>query len=167
MKKFFITIVITAQLLFIFFLVYQFETIDKHGQELILNAEIHQESSLDEIELKYEINSIALHDWYQTETPKYNEVIYVTLSQEEGHIYKVKNVTEKKPKKIAATDIILKAKYQYKNDKGLDELYYGFERLELNLLDKSFNQGDEVEVTLLVGKYGQFKLDHIEKINPS
>jgi len=168
MKKIIGYMLLAVQIIFLVIIVSQFEHIDRTADEInivttvdyLYIGEFEQDSDL---YVDYEINKINNEKWKIKEDLNYNRPVYVTLAANDAGIHEVKTVTEKKPKQREANEVVVKANYNYVDDKGNYYVNYGFERLKNVNQYGSFRDGDDLLVTVLLGKWGQQKVVNIEK----
>lgn len=171
MKSVIFSSFVVLQALFIAVLVVLFERVDETGTEITV-VTVGEETydykvfgPQDVLYKRYNITEVPEDKWEIDEELKYNETVYVTLTKNEADIHEIKRVTKKEPKTVEKGDVVVLARYDYENEKGLHELRYGFELLEHVDRFGEFYDTDKLEVTILLGKLNQKKIKKIEKID--
>lgn len=156
------------QIAFITVLVYQFENMEKYADEITVATKVEYiyyddfEQSSD-LYVDYNINKVVQDVWKIEEPLNYNRPVYVTLGKNKQGIHEVKSVMGKRPKQKNPNEVILKANYSNNDDKGEHYVYYGFESIQHAERFGRFKEGDQLLVTVLLGRLGQQKVVHIEK----
>lgn len=168
MKRIFNYTLLIVQIVFIAIIVYQFENIDKYGEKIILETKVEYIYDSDliqnsDIYVDYLINKINEEQWEIDEEINFNRPVYVTLMKNEYNIHEVRMVTKKKPKNRDLNDVIIKANYNYEDSTGYNYVSYGFEYLEDTGSFGNLKEGDDLIVTVLLGKWGQQKITEIER----
>jgi len=169
MKQIIFYILLTIQLLFLGILIYQFEQIERVGKEIVvvtkddgLDFNMYIDNSNDyPIRVTYNINEIDEEYLPSGKHFTYNDPLFVTLTQDEQLIVSVKHVSLKKPTNMETNDIVVKANYMYETEYGSHYIEYGFEWLERLSNYEQFSGGSKLQVTVLLGKWGQ---QHIKDV---
>lgn len=159
--------ILVLQILIIIVLVYQFEGIDQHGRTIKLATKIDflYENDFGDhtnVYVEYDINKITDEQWKISAEVDYKERLYVTLVENQDDVFVVKEVAKAKPNQKKEDEVIVQASFNYKDEvSDFYYLTYGFEYLEA--IDKfgRFNEGDELVVTISLGKLGQQKITNI------
>lgn len=163
-------ILVFLQIVFISVLVYHFENINKFGKEITILTKIDYTyfsgySHLTDLYVTYDINEIPKQLWEKDEELDYNRPVYVVLTKNEHEIDEVNRVTLQKPKDVSPEKTVIKANYDYRDNRGYHHVRYGFEWLENANQFGDFREGDRLQVTVLLGKWGQQKVVNIVKMD--
>lgn len=171
MRKIAFFLLVILQIIIIGVLVMLFEQIDVTGEEITV-VSIEEEDyyyhglndPVQHIYKRYNISQVPKDKWNIDEELTYQDFVYVTLTKNEQNIHEIKSVSLEKPKAVDSDDVIVKAKYDYYDDKGFHQLTYGFEFIEDVDRFGSFKEIDQIKVTILLGKLGQQKIKNVVKI---
>lgn len=166
MKRMIQYALIALQIVLMIVIVYQFENMEKYAEEINIVTKIDYMyyggfAHNSDLYVDYDINKINEEAWSIDEPLHYNRPVYVTLVKNNEGIHEVKKVTKKKPKNQGPNDVITKANYHY-DDKGQRYVYYGFEFIPNTERFGTFREGEQLLVTVLLGKWGQQKVVKIE-----
>lgn len=169
MKRIIGYILLILQIIFLAVVVFQLEAIEKDSEEIrlltIQNDYFYDEEVffMDDMYVEYDVNKIKPSAWKIEEELNTNHPLFVTLTQNNEGLHEVKMVTKKRPKQVETEDIVLKAKYSYKDDEA-DYYYvlYGFETLQNIEQFGTFKAKDQLRITFLIGKWNQYQVSAIE-----
>lgn len=157
------------QIIFLTVVVFQLEAIDKDSEEITLltsqNDYFYDEEYflMDDMYVEYDVNKVKVSAWEIEEELSANHPVFVTLTKNDEGLHEVKMVTKKKPKQVEAEEVVVKAKYGYKDDvAGYYYVTYGFESLQNVEEFGSFKMKEQLRITILIGKWNQYKLSDIE-----
>lgn len=170
MKKIAIYGLIAAQVIVVAFLVFFFERFENYAEEIKVSTKIEyaymeEAQIVGDIYVEYNINEIDKDISENVSDLKYNRPVYVVLQENENGIYEVTAISDKKLKAQDDRDVVLRAIYNYKDERtGKTYVRYGFEYIEDIEEYGSFQEKDELLVTVLVGKWGQQQIKTIEKV---
>lgn len=169
MRRIYFYFLLTLQIAVIVIVTIQFERIDHRSESLFLKARIDyvylpEEKREAEFFVEYSINQIPDETWSIEKELPYNKLVYVTVERDEL-LQKVTEVSLKKPKINEEENIVLIGKYQYEQPDGYHVVRYGYESFAMPSKSLMYTEGDLVRIHLLRGKWGQFKVDTVEKIN--
>lgn len=168
MKQILFYLLLVVQLSVILFLVYQFEQIDRDGQQIKLET-ITPDYPIDDayfdgsVYVDYEINQIKKEQWDDIESVNYNDRVFVLLKSDESGIYHVEKVSLKKITATSEADVVLKGNYQYE-DEERNFYYVSFGMEEIKNIERfdPIPKTKKFVVTVLLGKWGQYKVTGIE-----
>lgn len=159
-----------AQVIIIVVLVYQFEHIDQYADEITIETTLDYVEYFEFVEhtdlyVEYDINKIDDETWKISEEVEYNELLYVTLVKNKAGIHEVKAVTKQKPKDLTEHDVIVRANYSHEDEQGKQYVTYGFESIENSERFGTFKNKDHIQVTILLGKWGQQKIIDVTTVH--
>lgn len=170
MKKYILYSLLLFQVVVIATLIYLFEQIDKTGKEVTVQTKTFEyEPYLDYDSLlyvDYDINEINQETWTIDGELDYNEGLYVLLKKDSDGLFQVSKVALKDIWSNVADDtVVLRASYGY-YDTASKTHFVTYQLEELYNVPKAtkLKQGDKLNVTWKVGKWGQFKLVDMEKV---
>lgn len=168
MKKIAAYTLISLQVILVLVLVVLYERFEENADEIKVKTTIEYvfmegEQLVGDIYVDYHINQIDKEKAEAIPDLKYNRPVYVTLVENEAGYYDVKTISEKKVRPTQPDEIVLRANYHFKDEHGVAHVRYGFEYIEDIEQYGSFQEKDNLSVTILVGKWGQQKITSIEK----
>ncbi|HLR42563.1 MAG TPA: GDYXXLXY domain-containing protein [Pseudogracilibacillus sp.] len=171
MKKYILYSLILLQIIIIATLIFLFEQIDTTGKEITIQTKAFEyepylayDSSL---YVDYDINEINEETWTIDEDLDYNTDLYVLLQKDNDGLFQVSEVALKDAWSNTTDDrVVLRASYGYYDRASKTHfVHYQLEELYHVPESKQLKQGDKLKVTWKVGKWGQFKLVDMEKVN--
>lgn len=161
-------ILLAAQLIFIVTLVYQFESLEKNAQTINIKGNILSILENDQVKsqkwsVDYDINTVSATKWKIDDELIANDLVYVTLEENEEEIYEVKSVTTDEPQSLQAKEIVVRGYYSHELSNGTYYIYYGFESFDYAVDSEQFIEDEEIVITIEFGKWGQQKVAALRK----
>lgn len=171
MKRLLFYLVILLQLFVLLFLIFQFEKIDQTGHEVKIQTlssdfPVYDDFIRSDLYVDYDINKIASDKWNDSLPSDYNSRVYVLLQKDKMNVYRTREASADKLEAKGEDEAVLVGTYQYYDvDRDVYYVNYGFEKIKGVDQFGRFKQTDQLIVTLLIGKWGQYKVINIEKWN--
>lgn len=173
MKRILFYLFLFLQIILLLFLMFQFERGYDEAETIKLKTSVpdyymdddfYNEVMGGTMYVDYEVSKIAADKWNNEETIDYNNRVYVLLEENDAGVFEVVTGSESQ---LTPTDhqVMLSAYYHYYDEKlKVHYVRYGFE--EINNIETygSFSHDEQLLVTILIGKWGQRKIEHVEKL---
>lgn len=173
MKKYGFYSVVLLQVIAILFFAVQFEQIDSTGREIKLVGssdyyEMEGAYLTGNILIEYDIKTVVA-DLYSGDIAldklSYNTALYVLLKPDDSDVFQLANISNEK---IDAADgeVIVKAKFMYKeHDRNEFWVDYRYQMQQVEDIEQygDFRNTDELVVTILHSKWGQYKVTDVRK----
>lgn len=176
MKRMMFFGIVLIQIVVIAILTFQFEAVDRTGKEITIKTltpddDLYYDPLMHiggTLYVEYDINRITEEKWNNSEPIAYNNRVYVLLEKNDEGIFEVVSASNQPIKSVTNEQVVLSANYSY-HDKADNYHYvlYGFE--EIKQIEKygSFRADEELLVTVLIGKWGQREIHHVQKYDES
>lgn len=169
MKRILFYLILILQVIVIGFLTYQFEKIDQTGHQIKIQTlspkyPVYGDFIEGDVFVEYDINKITEDRWENTLPIDYNTPVYVLLQEDKTGVYRVRHASTDKIEATKENEFVLKGTYHYHDpNRDIHYVNYGLEHIKKPDRFGTFKPRDELVVTILVGKWGQYKVVAIEK----
>lgn len=171
MKRILFYLIILLQVIVIVFLTYQFEKIDRTGYEIKIQTlspefPVYGDFIDGDMYVEYDINKIQADRWKTPIPIDYNTPVYVLLEKDKTGVFRVRHAATEKIETTKEDAYVLKGTYQYYDqDHDIHYVDYGLEHIKQADRFGTFKPRDELVITILIGKWGQYKVVGIDKWN--
>ncbi len=136
------------------------ETVTLQTQALPKNEIIHDGT----LTLHFEAEEIRPENWFMTEEPKSNELIYVLLTPNEQGIYQVKAASDKKMD-ANENEVIMRGRYSYHDQANNHIVRLANERYEIDTNTFSAQSPrPKFKVEIALSPWGQSKIVGLEEV---
>lgn len=170
MKRILFYLLLAVQLIVLLFLTFQFEKIDEQGKMIKIHT-IKPEYPMydfvfeDSMYVEYEINKIPQEKWNNSSTVDYNNRVYVLLKRDNNGIFQVEQASIDRLTTDKEEEVVVVGTYHYHDEAlGYHYVSYGMEKIKNVEQFGEFRGNDQLLVTMLIGKWGQYKNIAIEKV---
>lgn len=171
MKKYILYGLLLLQIIIISTLIFLFEQIDETGKEIMIQTKAFEYEPYvaynSSLYVDYKINEIDQATWTIEDELDYNTDVYVLLKKDSDGLFQVSEVAlEDIWSGVEGDRVVLQASYGY-YDRDSKTHYVNYKLEELYNVPEAteWKQGDILNVTWKIGKWGQFKLVGMEKVN--
>ena len=171
MKRILFYLIIMLQVIVIGFLTYQFEKIDRTGHQIKIqtlspNFPVYGDFIDGDMYVEYDINKIQEDRWEDSLPLDYHTPVFVLLQEDKTGVFRVRHASTDKIEAKNDNEFVLKGTYHYYDqERDFHYVNYGLEHIKQADQFGTFKPRDELIVTILIGKWGQYKVVGIDKWN--